>query len=134
MATGAFTQVAVPVWSGSVTLNQSAITGTIDNIIDGYRNHSVNEAVQFQNQTNLHSTIYFCRALNADFNYSTNSTFIDADGRILPTSGSDNQTRTYITTVGLYDINNNLLGVAKVSEPVKKSPDTELIFRIKLSF
>ena len=134
IATGAFTQVADPTWSGSQELARSAITGTIDNIMDGFRNHSVNDTCQFQNQTNLHSTIYFCRALNADFNYSTNATFIDSDGRVVPTSGTDNQTRTYVTTVGLYDINNNLLGVAKVSEPVKKSPDTELIFRVKLSY
>jgi hypothetical protein len=82
----------------------------------------------------MHSTIYFCRALNAEFNYSTNPTFIDNDGRIIVTSGSDNQTRTYITKIGMYDINDNLLAVSAPSEPVKKSPDNELIFRVKLSY
>lgn len=119
-------------WSGSSTINEVAITGNIDNMVDGVRNH-INQ-LDFQNQTNLHSTIYFCRALNADFNYSTNPTFIDAEGRIIPTSGSDNQTRSYITTIGLYDINDNLLAVAKTSEPVKKSPDNEVVFRVKLSY
>lgn len=123
-------------WSGStanrMNLNQCAITGNIDNIVYGLRNR-INQ-IQFFNQTNLHSTLYFCRALNADFNYSTNPTFIDTDGRIIPTSGTDNQTRAYITTIGLYDINNNLLAVAKTSEPVKKSPDSELVFRVRLSY
>jgi hypothetical protein len=123
-------------WSGSTAnemdLNQVPITGNLDNVVDGLRNR-INQ-LDFQNQTNLHSTIYFCRALNADFNYSTNSTFIDSEGRIVPTSGTDNQTRTYVTTIGLYDINDNLLAVAKTSEPVKKSPDNEVIFRVKLSF
>lgn len=119
-------------WSGSLSMDGAAISGTIDNVVDGFRNR-VNQ-LTFQNQTNLHSTIYFCRALNAEFNYSTNPTFIDSDGRIIPTSGTDNQTRTYITKIGLLDINNNVLGVAAVSEPVKKSPDNEIIFRVRLSY
>lgn len=121
-------------WSGSsnTNLNEVVTSGTFDNIVDGLRKR-VND-LQFQNQTNLHSTIYFCRALNADFNYSTNPTFVDSDGRIVVTSGTDNQTRSYITTIGLFDINDNLLAVAKTSEPVKKSPDSETIFRVKLSY
>ena len=120
-------------WSGSTgELNQVAVSGNLDQMVDGLRNR-INE-LDFQNQTNLHSTVYFCRALNADYNYSTNPTFIDSEGRIIPTSGTDNQTRTYITTIGLYDINDNLLAVAKTSEPIKKSPDNEVVFRVKLSF
>jgi hypothetical protein len=111
---------------------QSVISGNIDSVVYGLKNR-INQ-ITFQNQTNLHSTIYFCRALNSDFNYSTNPTFIDSEGRIIPTSGTDNQTRAYITTVGLYDINDNLLAVAKTSEPIKKSPDTELVFRVRLSY
>lgn len=121
-----------PHWSGSAQLNKAGISGNIDNFVNGLRNHL--NMVQFQNQTNLHSTIHFCRALNADFNYSTNPTFVDSEGRIIVTSGTDNQTRTYITTIGLYDINDNLLAVAKTSEPVKKSPDNELVFRVRLSY
>lgn len=134
-ATGAHVPVGLghsPHWSGSAQLNKNAISGNIDNFVNGLRNHL--NLIQFQNQTNLHSTIYFCRALNPDFNYSTNPTFLDADGRIIPTSGTDNQTRTYMTTVGLYDINDNLMAVAKMSEPIKKSPDSEVIVRVRLSY
>jgi len=135
IATGAFTVLDKNTqWSGSSNLDAVAVSGTIDNIIDGLRLHMCNTAVTFQNQTNLHSTIYFCRALNSDFNYSTNPSFLDSDGRILPTSGTDNNTRSYITTVGLYNINNELLAVGKLSEPIKKSPDTELIVRTRLSY
>jgi hypothetical protein len=138
-ATGVFlapTETESVYWSGStagnMNLNQVPVTGNIDMVVDGLRNRINN--IEYQNQTNLHSTIYFCRALNSEFNYSTNSTFIDSDGRIVVTSGTDNQTRTYITTIGLYDINDNLLAVSKTSEPVKKSPDNEIIFRVKLSY
>lgn len=138
-ATGVFLPVGAPgscYWSGSTAnqqyLNQVPVTGNIDNVIDGLRKRINN--IQFNNQTNLHSTLYFCRALNNEFNYSSNPTFVDDDGRILPTSGTDNQSRSYITSVGMYDVNNNLLGVAKLSEPVKKSPDSEVTCRVRISY
>ena len=40
----------------------------------------------------------------------------------------------YITTIGLYDDNNDLLGVAKMSQPIAKDPTKEALFRIKLDF
>lgn len=125
-------------WSGSIatahsgTLMAVAVTGTIDNVVDGVKNRI--QQCNFNNQTNLHSTIYFCRALHDEFNYSSNPSFVDSDGRIIPTSGSDNQTRSYITKVALLDIQNNVLGVASLSEPVKKSPDSEITLKIRLSF
>ncbi len=133
-ATGAFLSPSaaqsIP-WSGSYALNQ-ILSGNIDQAVDGFRNR-VNQ-VQFQNQTNLHTTVYFCRALNSEFNYSTNPSFIDSSGRIIPTSGTDNQTRTYITSVGLYDINDNLLAVCKLSAPVRKAPDSEIVVKARLSY
>jgi hypothetical protein len=139
LATGVFSPVAstgMVYWSGSTAansyLNQVAVTGNVDNVVYGLKNRI--NLIQFNNQTNLHSTIYFCRALNSNCNYSTNPSFIDSEGRIRVTSGSDNQTRSYITTIGLYDINDNLLAVAKASEPIKKSPDNELVFRVRLSY
>lgn len=127
-------------WSGSNaiqtahsgTLMSVAVTGTIDNVTDGFKNR-VGQC-NFNNQTNLHSTIYFCRALHDEFNYSSNPSFLDSDQRIIPTSGTDNQSRTYITKIGLYDVQDNLLGVASLSEPVKKSSDSELIVKVRISY
>ena len=141
IGTGAFgpnNGVAGIYWSGTIATNSSgtlqavAVTGTIDNVVDGFKNRL--QQCNFNNQTNLHSTIYFCRALHDEFNYSSNPSFIDTDGRIIPTSGSDNQTRSYITKVALLDIQDNILGVASLSEPVKKSPDSELIVKVRLSY
>lgn len=125
-------------WSGSIasahsgTLMAVAVTGTIDNVVDGLRNRI--QQCNFNNQTNLHSTVYFCRGLHDEFNYSSNPSFLDSDQRIIPTSGTDNQTRSYITKVGLYSIQNELLGVASLSEPVKKSPDSEISVKVRLSY
>ena len=41
---------------------------------------------------------------------------------------------SYITTVGLYNDANELLAVAKLSEPLKKTPDTEFTIRVRLDY
>lgn len=127
------TQNGVAAWSGTMALRNAQFSSSIDSLVDGLREHV--ERMDFHNQTNLHSSVYFCRATNTEFNYSSNPTFTDDDQRIRVTSGSNIlQTRTYVTTVGLYDPNDNLLAVAKVNKPVLKSPDTESIYRVRLDF
>ena len=41
---------------------------------------------------------------------------------------------SYVTTVGLYSPDNELLAVAKLSEPVKKTPINELNLRVRLDY
>jgi len=114
-------------------LKDMIASSSIDKLVDGLRGHM--SAMAFHNQTNLYSTIYFCRATNTEFNYSSNPTYIDDSQRIRVTSGSNVlQSRTYITTVGLYDANDNLLAVGKLNKPITKTPDTEAIFRIRLDY
>jgi hypothetical protein len=126
--------VAEAAWFGANNLTQVMQSHTIDMAVSGLRNGRL-RTVGFHNQTNLYSTVYFCRATNTEFNYSSNPTFIDANKRIRVTSGSNIfQTRTYITTVGMYDANDNLLAVGKLNKPVTKSPDTEAVFRIRLDY
>lgn len=120
-------------WSGSKNMYQMQYSSSINQMVDGLRTNLT--AVNFHNQTNLYSTIFFCRASNTEFNYSSNPTFVDSDKRIRVTSGSNVlQTRTYITTVGLYDANDNLLAVGKINKPITKSPDNEATARVRLDY
>lgn len=122
-------------WSGSQDYFSLAISGgtggTYENLLNGIRYRVRNTTII--NQTNLQSTYYFCRALNDEFNYSSNPTFLDSSQRIIPTSGSNSlQTRTYITKVGLLGENQELLAIASLGQPLKKSPETELTIKIRL--
>ena len=111
---------------------QGMLTGsTIDNFAAGIRNRVRN--VQFNNTTELNSTIYFCRANHNDFNYSSNPTYIDSSRLVVKESSLDNPV-TYITTIGLYSADNELLAVAKLSEPLKKDPTNELTLRVRLDY
>lgn len=124
---------AIATWSGTKTLINVQSSGCINQVVDGVRSHI--EQVNLNNQTDLQSSVYFCRAFNNEFNYSSNETFTDANGLIRVTSGSNIlTTRTYVTTIGLYDENDNLLAVGKVNRPVLKSPETEAIFRLRLDY
>ena len=82
----------------------------------------------------LSSDFVFVRARNAEFNYSENPSFISGStGEVLFNSFIDNP-QTYITTVGLYNDNSELLAVAKLSRPLLKDFTKELLVRVKLDF
>jgi hypothetical protein len=82
----------------------------------------------------ISSTHYFIRLRNKEYNYSNNPTFYNPDNGSLIQSDFRNNPRTYITTVGLYNDQNELLAVAKLSKPVRKSFDEEILLRVRLDF
>ena len=93
------------------------------------------ENISFNNTTELNSTVYFCRANAHEFNYSSNPTYLDgSEIRVRPASNADAEPVAYVTTVGLYGPNNEMLAVAKTSEPLKKSPSNELTLRVRLDY
>jgi len=89
--------------------------------------------MSFNNTTELHSTIYYVRANHNQFNYSSNPTYISGSKIRVKTSETETPI-TYITTVGLYSGDNELLAVAKLSEPLKKTPETDLTLRVRLDY
>jgi hypothetical protein len=82
---------------------------------------------------NVSTQHFFVRATNREFNYSNNPTYVDVNGNFTePTFLTD--PRTFITTIGLYNDSNELVAVAKTSQPVAKSFDKEVLVKVKLSF
>lgn len=116
-------------------------SGSIDDIVDHLAScrfsSGSNTAVTFQNITNINSTLLFCRATADEFNYSSNPTYVDSDGRIVVIDAGQEDTQrgfSFITTVGMYDANDNLLAVAKLSRPIEKNDEKDLTVRIRLDF
>lgn len=113
------------------TIN-AVITGSnIETFSDSLRQRIYN--ISFNNTTELNSSIYFCRANHSEFNYSSNPTYTSGSKIQVKTKGDDLPV-TYVTTVGLYSADNELLAVAKLSEPIRKDPTTELTFRVRLDY
>ena len=40
--------------------------------------------------------------------------------------------QTYISKIGIFDDNNNLIAIAKLATPVKKTEDRDITFKLKL--
>ena len=87
-----------------------------------------------RNSEKITSTHYFVRIKNAEYNFSNNPSYVTGSvGQIAqPTFIGD--PKTYITTVGLYNDNQELLAVAKLSKPLLKSFQREALIRVKLDF
>jgi hypothetical protein len=81
----------------------------------------------------ISSQFYFVRARNNQFNYTTNPSFTDTQGNLNIDTFVDNPT-TFITTVGLYNDSNDLVAVAKLSQPITKDFTKESLIRVKLDY
>ena len=89
--------------SSSISGTANALRHRLDNI-------------EFQNTTELNSTIHFCRMNHNEFNYSSNPTYLTASKIQVKNTNSDLPV-SYVTSIGLYGSDNALLAVAKLSEP-----------------
>ena len=112
-------------------VNSLLRTTSISGACDAFRHRIYN--LSFNNTTELNSTIYFCRINNNEFNYSANPTYLSGSKMVVKNNTLDAPV-SYITTVGLYSSDNELLAVAKLSEPIKKDPTTELTLRVRLDY
>ena len=130
--------------------------------IDGYTNVALtgtHTSISFQGETNISTMTMYAHAPRAELNHSNNPTFLQT-GQSLHSSPSgeagslflenrealikntvfspyDNneepfQKHTYISKVAIYDEHMNILGVAKVAKPVKKTEDREFSFKLKI--
>ena len=88
---------------------------------------------QLNSQENVSSDYIFCRINNQEYNYSSNPTFVSGSGNLLFSNMVYNP-QTYITTVGLYNNNSQLLAVAKLSRPLVKDFTKEALIRVKLDW
>ena len=82
----------------------------------------------------ISSTHYFARVGNKKFNFSSNPTYFTASDGSFTNPTFFKNPKSYITQVGMYNDNNELLAVAKLSKPILKSFSREAIIKIKLDF
>jgi len=113
----------------SITLAQTS--GTIQQLAAGLR-HRIDD-LDFNNTIELNSAIHFCRINHNEFNYSSNPTYVSGSKLVVKNNTND-LPLSYITSVGLYSPDNELLAVAKLSEPIRKDPNTELTLRVRLDY
>ena len=141
--------------AGTIVLNASKIS-TLTNITDFTGTNPVSYGLYQKNLIDgiktcttkyfkarksefLPSKHYFVRVKNQEYNYSNNPSFVSdgTDGKQAGTIRFNQfftNPQSYITTVGLYNDSNELVAVAKVSQPVMKSFDNESLIKVRLDF
>ena len=132
--------------AGLIVLNPDALSSSILGLVsaktantngnNGTKLLTVMEAGnQFivDSEERITSQYYFTRVKNFEFNYSSNPSFIDDQGSLNFTSMID-MPRVYISTVGLYNDEGDLLAVAKISQPIAKDFTKEALIRVKLDY
>jgi hypothetical protein len=132
----------------SIALEQSAANGGLGmttlndgaSVANGFNNQSLfniiklGDSFELNSQENVTSDYVFIRPQNAEFNYTTNPSFISGSTGEVIYSTFINNPQTFITTVGLYNDANELLAVAKLSRPLVKDFTKEALIRVKLDF
>lgn len=83
---------------------------------------------------NVSTSHYFVRATNREFNFSNNPTFVTGNDGSFAEPTFEKDPKTFITTVGLYNDSNEMIAVAKTSQPIPKSFDKEILIKVKLDF
>jgi hypothetical protein len=108
---------------------------SIVNLVSMYTAISGSGAKSFtlQSQETVSSRYFFTRVKNNEFNYTTNPSVINDSGSLLYDTLIDNP-QTYMTTVGMYNDNNELVAVAKLSRPLIKDFTKEALIRVKLDY
>ena len=90
--------------------------------------------ISFVSLNMLKRSVFFTRAFNQEFNYSNNPTAIANASLGSISSNLTGMPTSFITTIGLYNNDNELVAVAKTSPPVKKDFDTEKVFAVRLQY
>ena len=117
--------------AGTSSIAQAFVSSSITASCDALRHRLQN--LSFNNTTEINSTIYFCRAPHNKYNHSSNPTYLSSSTIRVKNVNTDPPV-AYITTVGLYNSNNELLAVAKLSEPLRKDPTNEITLRVRLDY
>jgi len=110
-------------------------------LFSSIKNGAVNSGMKARVTEYVPARHFFVRVKNQEYNYSNNPTFVISEndnpsnsqdiGKLRFTDFYTNP-KAYITTVGLYNDNNDLVAVAKLSQPLLKDFTNECLIKIKI--
>lgn len=133
-------------------------TGSVPSLYNGDVDPKASFVLQFKGVNNIETITIFAHANKNELNYSTNKTFVDyafASGN-LPVTGANHyienadipltntvsssfhdyeerfKHQTFINKIGIYDKKKNLIAVANLATPIKKTAERDFTFKLKL--
>ena len=99
---------------------------------------ALNNPVKVRSVIEKNITEYLLRIPHTEANYSNNPTYVINEGKLSSRGLIKNKCFvdnpvTFITAIGLYNKDNELVAIAKPSRPIKKTADDELYLKVRLS-
>ncbi len=89
---------------------------------------------QFRAEEDQTTVTYFCRALSREFNHSSNPTFVSGSEGRYRIEDFEGNPQTFITTIGLYNNQEECVAVGRLSKALLKNYSTEAITKVKLTY
>jgi hypothetical protein len=77
---------------------------------------------------------YFCRAKASEFNLSQNPTFWSGSTYEIRHSDMVTNPQTFVSEVGLMDVNGDVMAVGRLSSPINKNFSSEAIVKVRLTY
>ena len=113
--------------------------------------------IKMEGTNKIPTLTMLAHANKGELNYSSNPTFVEFDNQVTSSIGSssyiesggliantakskyvgyqeDFENTTYISKIGIYDENKNLIGIASLANPVKKTEIQEYLFKLRIDF
>ncbi len=115
------------------TVNRSAATAAT-NSYQAFLAVSRSAYFSARTEERVTSNHYFVRITNREFNFSNNPTFVTGSAGTFRWSTMVRNPQVYVTTIGMYDNNNRLLAVAKLSRPLLKTFNREALIKVKIDY
>lgn len=91
--------------------------------------------IDFRGSYPITEHLYMCTLLDSEYNVTQNPTVLDpassSMGVISSSFSEDDYFNPYITTVGLYNDDNELLAIGKLAQPIQKPSDYDITFMLR---
>ena len=94
-------------------------------------NQDLNASISFKSEYIIYEQEVRCKVGENDFNFSTNPTITSDNSGTIASFATGSEFAPYVTTVGLYNENSELLAVAKLSQAISLSSITDTTFVIR---
>ena len=134
-STKTINELEVLVQAGSCEFNYSQNPSAVEVTLSGSYNFETtaipNVRPAFNRRIKYVEDITQMSGYTSSFDGETTGSWEDYYSKVL-TDPTGSYLTTYVTTIGLYDDNNNLVAVAKLPKPIKNYPDMDLNFIVRI--
>ena len=116
-----------------IVLTKTSFPGTSSlDLITNFISSS-NVTMSFSSTYNIFETQYKCTVRESEFNFSLNPSLLSGStNEVIYSFATGSTFSPYVTTIGLYNDDQELLAVAKLSQPLPSSNTTDMNLLVNL--